>query len=203
MVRFNVVPTGPGAYHRATLGDIVIAAGPGELATTLSVPNLPVRDSENIEAVQWGKLLVNFNNALNALSGLPIQQQLTDRNWRRLMADQMTEALAVLKAAQIPVRSTMPLSAWMTLHILRLPTPLFIRIAAQMLTIDHTARTSMAYDSAEGRPTEIESLQGEIIALGRKHRRPTPLCSRVAERTAEASAPGETQPNLTPAQIRP
>lgn len=134
------------------MGDIVIAAGPGELATKLSVPNLPVRDSENIEAVQWGKLLVNFNNALNALSGLPIQQQLTDRNWRRLMADQMTDALAELKAAQIPVRSTTPLSAWMTLHILRLPTP---------------------------------------------------LCSRVAERTAEASAPGETQPNLTPAQIRP
>ena len=46
----------------------------------------------------------------------------------------------------------------MTPHILRLPTPLFTRIAARMLTIDPSARTSMAYDSdGRARPTEIDS----------------------------------------------
>ncbi len=198
MVPFNVVPTGPATYHRATSGDIVIQAGAGSLAEQLTSAQFPITESDQIEAVQWGKLVINLNNALNALSGLTLVEQLTDRNWRRLMADQMVEALSVLKAAGHPVASTTPLPAWMTPHILRLPTPLFKRIASKMLTIDPSARTSMAYDLSAGRPTEIDSLQGEIIRLGVSLNRPTPINSRVAELIRATT----TEP-MRPAQIRP
>ncbi len=198
MVPFNVVPTDPGAYHRATSGDIVIEDGPGGLATRLSSPDLPVSESDRIEAVQWGKLVINLNNALNALSGLTLVDQLTDRNWRCLMADQMAEALAVLKAAGQLVASTTPLPAGMTPHVLRLPTPLFTRIASKMLTIDPAARTSMAYDLMEGRATEIDSLQGEIMRLGQKTGVPTPICTRVSDLILQ-----QPSTRLTPDQIRP
>lgn len=181
MVPFNVVPTDPATYHRATSGEIVIEAGPGSLSAHLSSPDLPVSESDQIEAVQWGKLVINLNNALNALSGMTLVDQLMNHTWRRLMADQMSEALAVLKAAGHPVASTTPLPAWMTPHILRLPTSLFTKIAARMLTIDPSARTSMAYDLSAGRPTEIDSLQGEIMRLGRETGVPTPLCTRVSD----------------------
>lgn len=125
MVPFNVVPTAPATYHRATSGEIVIQSGTGDLAAQLSSADLPVTSSDQIEAVQWGKLVINLNNALNALSGLTLVDQLMNRDWRNLMADQMSEALTVLKAAGHPVASTTPLPAWMTPHILRLPTPLF------------------------------------------------------------------------------
>ncbi|WP_170401857.1 2-dehydropantoate 2-reductase [Ruegeria arenilitoris] len=197
MVPFNVVPAGPATWHRATSGDIVIQSGLGTLARRLSSPDLPVTETDGIEAVQWGKLVINLNNALNALSGLTLREQLLNRDWRRLMADQMAEALAVLAASGHPVASTTPLPAWMTPHILRLPTPLFSRIAARMLTIDPAARTSMAYDLDAGRPTEIDSLQGEIIRLGRETGTPTPICDRVAGLITR----GETGP-LTPDQIR-
>lgn len=197
MVPFNVVPAGPATWHRATSGDIVIQSGPGALARRLSSPDLPVTETDGIEAVQWGKLVINLNNALNALSGLTLREQLLNRDWRRLMADQMAEALAVLAASRHPVASTTPLPAWMTPHILRLPTPLFSRIAARMLTIDPAARTSMAYDLDAGRPTEIDSLQGEIIRLGRETGTPTPICDRVARLITQ----GETGP-LSPDQIR-
>ncbi len=198
MVPFNVVPTRPAAYHRATSGDIVIQAGPGSLAEHLTSAQLPITESDQIEAVQWGKLVINLNNALNALSGLTLVEQLTDRNWRRMMADQMAEALSILKAAGHPVASTTPLPAWMTPHILRLPTPLFKRIASKMLTIDPSARTSMAYDLNAGRPTEIDSLQGEIIRLGQSLNKPTPINRRVAELIRATP----TEP-MRPAQIRP
>ncbi len=198
MVPFNVVPTGPAAYHRATSGDIVIQAGPGSVAEHLTSARLPITESDQIEAVQWGKLVINLNNALNALSGLALVDQLTDRSWRRLMADQMAEALSVLKAAGYPVASTTPLPAWMTPHILRLPTPLFKRIASKMLTIDPSARTSMAYDLSAGLPTEIDSLQGEIIRLGQSLNKPTPINSRVAELIRATP----TEP-MRPTQIRP
>ncbi|WP_037310601.1 2-dehydropantoate 2-reductase [Ruegeria halocynthiae] len=179
MVPFNVVPSAPASFHRATSGEIVIQSGPGGMGQTLSSAELPVVERDDIEAVQWGKLVINLNNALNALSGLTLKEQLLNRNWRRLMADQMAEALCVLKVAGHPVASTTPLPAWMTPHILRLPTPLFTRIAARMLTIDPSARTSMAYDLAAGRPTEIDSLQGEIIRIGAETGTPTPICAKV------------------------
>ncbi|WP_170326833.1 2-dehydropantoate 2-reductase [Ruegeria arenilitoris] len=197
MVPFNVVPTEPACFYRATSGEIVIQSGPGALGQRLSSPDLPVIESDDIDAVQWGKLVINLNNALNALSGLTLKEQLLDRNWRRLMADQMTEALAVLKAAGHPVASTTPLPAWMTPHILRLPTPVFTRIAARMLTIDPSARTSMAYDLMAGRPTEIDSLQGEIIRLGTQSGVATPICTKV--RALIEQAP-ETA--LSPDQIK-
>ena len=53
-----------------------------------------MRPTPDIAGVQWGKLLVNLNNALNALSDLPLRKQLAQRGWRRLFADQMAEGSA-------------------------------------------------------------------------------------------------------------
>lgn len=203
MVPFNVVPEGPGAWHRASSGDIVIGPGPGGLAGRLSAPGLPVTEDAAITAIQCGKLLLNLNNAINALSGLTLREQLMSRAWRRLMADQMAEALGVLKAAGIAVKSTTPLPAWMGPHILRLPTPLFARIAAQMLTIDPAARTSMAYDLMAGRPTEIDSLQGAIEELAANRGIRALLCTKIAGLVRTASANGATDLRLTPDQLRP
>ncbi|WP_171209554.1 MULTISPECIES: 2-dehydropantoate 2-reductase [unclassified Ruegeria] len=197
MVPFNVVPKGVAAYHRATSGDIVIEDGAGDLPTRLSCPDLPISASNRIEAVQWGKLVVNLNNALNALSGLTVHAQLMDPGWRRLMADQMAEALGILKTAGVAVASTTPVPAWMVPHILRLPTPLFSRIASKMLTVDPEARTSMAYDMMAGRVTEIDSLQGEIIRLAAQNGVRAPLCSRVVDLILQAR--GDP---MTPEKIR-
>ncbi len=197
MVPFNVVPTEPACFHRATSGDIIIESGSGALGQTLGSADLPVSESDDIQAVQWGKLVINLNNALNALSGLTLREQLMNRAWRRLMADQMGEALRVLKAAGHPVASTTPLPAWMTPYVLRLPTPLFTRIASRMLTIDPSARTSMAYDLAAGRPTEIDSLQGEIVRIANEAGTSAPLCTKVQALIERAPA----EP-LTPDRVR-
>ncbi|QUJ76937.1 2-dehydropantoate 2-reductase [Sulfitobacter albidus] len=175
IVPFNVVPKGAGQWHRASSGDSVIGPDGADVAALLSVPGLSVGNDARIEARQWGKLLINLGNAVNALSGMPLLAQLMDHDWRRLMADQMAEALTVLRAQDLPVTSMTPLPAGLVPHVLRLPTPLFRRIAAQMLTIDPDARSSMAQDVAAGRPTEIDALQGEIIARGRAAGVATPL----------------------------
>ncbi len=200
MVPFNVVPKGPGHWHRATSGEIVIEAGSSGLARALSVPHLPCTESDRIAAVQWGKLLLNLTNAVNALSGLPLLQMLRDRDWRRLMADQMAEALATLKAAGIPVRSTAPVPMHWVPAILRLPTPLYTRVAAQTITIDPEARTSMAYDLDAGRKTEIDQLQGQIVELARAHGVKTPVTAAITRAICAAEAGGARA--LTPAQVR-
>lgn len=187
--------------HRASSGDIMIAAGPGHWARRLSVPDLEIKESDNISGVQWGKLLINLNNALNALSGLTLVAQLQDLRWRRVMADQMAEALRVMQAAGIAPVSTTPLPAWASPHILRLPTWAFTRIAAQMLTIDPSARSSMAQDLLLGRLTEVDMLQGEIQRLGRAHGVATPICDVVIQLIRQAERKKAGLPNLQPGQI--
>ena len=202
MVPFNVVPHGDGRYHRATSGDIFVETGRMPLAGYLSVPGLQVTGTGAIIGVQWGKLLLNLNNALNALSGLTLQQQLLNRRWRRVMAAQMAEALAVLKAHGIHPASSTPLPAPLIPWVLRLPTPLFTRVAAKMLTIDPMARTSMSYDLEAGKPTEIDALQGRIIAMGAQEGVATPLCQRVSDLVKEAQARGPGLPDMDPSDLR-
>jgi 2-dehydropantoate 2-reductase len=113
MVPFNVVALGDGRFHRSTSGDIVIAQDDAGTAARLSVPSLAIKASANIDGVQWGKLIVNLNNALNALSNIPLRQQLAQRGWRQLFADQMVEGLAAVRAEGIVPVSPTPLpSGW-------------------------------------------------------------------------------------------
>ncbi|MGC1503044.1 MAG: 2-dehydropantoate 2-reductase [Sulfitobacter sp.] len=202
MVPFNVVPMGQGCYHRAVEGNIVIEAGAGDLAQILDVPGLTCLESREIENVQWGKFLINLNNALNALSGLPIQAQLKDRGWRKLLADQWSEALQVIHGHGIRPVSSTPVSVSLIPWVLRLPTVLFTRVAAAMLKIDPQARTSMSYDLMEGRFTEIEALQGLVVEMGQTLGIATPVNALVLDVMRTAELAGEGLPRLTPLALR-
>ncbi|TNF57636.1 MAG: 2-dehydropantoate 2-reductase [Rhodobacteraceae bacterium] len=202
MVAFNVVPLGDGVFQRATSGEILIASGPGELARRLSTPRLAWAEVRDMAPVQWGKLVINLTNAVNALSGLPIRAMLQDRAWRLLIADQMAEALAVLGQAGIALWSNTPVPLRFVPGLLRLPTPIFTRVAARMLVIDPQARASMAYDLAAGRPTEIDRLQGEILALARDQGRDLPVMQAITRAVKRAEMQGPSIPSLTPGAIR-
>jgi 2-dehydropantoate 2-reductase len=202
MVPFNVIARGEGRFHRATSGDIVIEQDDDDIAHRLSVPGLNVRATGNIAGVQWGKLLVNLNNALNALADLPLRQQLAQRAWRVLFADQIAEGLAVLAAAGIkPVSSTLVPPRW-TPFLLRLPDAMFAMLLGRAMKIDPEARSSMWEDLQRGRRTEIDYLQGVIIAIAERHRLQVPLSRRIVALVKRAEAAGQGSPKLTPDQIR-
>jgi 2-dehydropantoate 2-reductase len=202
MVPFNVIALGPGRFHRATSGDILIDKDANNAADKISVRDLPVRATDNMIGVQWGKLLLNLNNALNALCGLPLREQLAQREWRRLFADEMREALAAVRAESIvPVAST-PLPASWTPCILELPDFAFRAIAAPMVKIDPKARSSMWEDLERGRRTEIDHLQGLIVALADKHGLKAPLSAATVALIRKAEAARNGSPRLSPGDIR-
>jgi 2-dehydropantoate 2-reductase len=202
MVPFNVVAPGEGRFHRATSGDIVVEQDDAETAERLSVPGLKLRATGNIDGVQWGKLLVNLNNALNALSGLPLRQQLADRRWRRLMADQVAEGLAAIRAEGIAPVSPTPLPSGWTPSLLRLPDPIFQMLLGRTMKIDPEARSSMSEDLQRGRRTEIDYLQGIVVEIAGRHGLEVPLSRRIVALIKSAEAAGQGSPGLTPEQIR-
>jgi len=203
MVPFNVIALGEARFHRATSGDIVIEQDDANTANRLSVPDLKVRASTNIAGVQWGKLLVNLNNALNALADLPLRQQLARREWRVLFADQMAEGLAALKAEGIRPVSSTPVPASWAPHLLRLPDALFAMLLGRTMQIDPEARSSMWEDLQRGRRTEIDHLQGVIAEIADRHGLQVPLSRRIVALIKRAEASGQGSPKLTPDQIRP
>ena len=199
MVPFNVVQThgdnGPVRVHRATSGTILIGSGQPGLQQLLDVPGAKAAEHAGMTGVLWSKLLLNLNNALVALSGLPLATQLSERRWRRILARQIAEALGVLEAAGIrPVRIEGVAPA-MIPRILRLPDWLFRRVAARLLAVDPEARSSMWEDLTRGRPTEIDYLQGAVLALARRHDVRAPATEAIVRlvkqaETAKAGSPG-------------
>jgi 2-dehydropantoate 2-reductase len=203
MVPFNVIAMGQGRFHRATSGDIVIEHDHAGTAEQLSAPGLKMRPSADIAGVQWGKLLVNLNNALNALADLPLRRQLAQRAWRRLFADQMAEGLAALRAEGIRPVSSTPIPANWTPALLRLPDAVFEIMLGRTMKIDPQARSSMWEDLQRGRRTEIDYLQGVITGIADRRGLQVPLSRRIVELVKRAEAAGKGSPGLTPDQIRP
>jgi 2-dehydropantoate 2-reductase len=202
MVPFNVVGLGKGRFHRSTSGDIVVEQDEAATSEKLSVPGLNMRATTDIEGVQWGKLIVNLNNALNALSDIPLRQQLAQRAWRRLFADQMAEGLAAIKAEGIrPVSPTPIPPSWMP-PLLRLPDAIFEMLLGRTMKIDPAARSSMWEDLQRGRHTEIDYLQGVITGIAHRRGLTAPLSRRIVELIKQAEVAGKGSPGLTPEQVR-
>ncbi|MDH4986332.1 2-dehydropantoate 2-reductase [Aminobacter anthyllidis] len=205
MVPFNVVQSPEGELplhvHRASAGTVLIEAGDESLRKLLDVDGFTVAGHADMPAVQWGKLLMNLNNALVALSGLPLAAQLADARWRRILADQIDEALAAMKANGIrPVKVT-AVSPALLPTVLRLPDWLFLRLAKRMLAIDPTARSSMWEDLERRRRTEIDALQEVILGLARKAGTPATLTERIVALVRDAEARGKGSPRLRPEQV--
>ena len=205
MVPFNVVPTrraGEAArFHRATSGRILIAPGVAGLREALDVAGARVGEHADMAAVQWGKLVLNLNNALNALAGIPLAAELADRRWRLLLAAQMQEALTVLKAAGIRPARIEGVPPRVIPFILRLPDALFRLAARRMLAIDPEARSSMWEDLLRGRTTEIDHLQGAILALAGKAGVATPLTQRIVDLVKAAETVRAGSPGLQPGAV--
>ena len=202
MVPFNVVALGAGRFHRGTDGEIVIDAKASELAAALSTPRMPIATHADMRAVAWGKLLLNLNNALNALAGVPLREELADRDWRRVLADCITEALASLGAAGIQPAKVGALPPAVLPKVLRLPDALFKLVAAAQLRIDPSARSSMWDDLEHRRSTEIDQLQGAIVALAAKHGTAAPMNRAVLDRIKQAEKSGAGSPRLAARDLR-
>lgn len=193
IVPFNVVARGPGAFHQASEGRLEVKAA-FELKPFLAAfdeAGLPLIRQLEIVPMQWAKLLINLNNAINALANLPLKEELSHRAYRRCLALAQAEALALLKRAGIrPARLT-PLPASLIPTALRLPDALFSRLGRTLLAIDPLARSSMSDDLAAGRQTEVDWINGEVTRLAERLGRRAPVNASLCRLVHAAEQAGE------------
>jgi len=167
MVPFNVVQMADNRFHRGTEGELMVESSPliEHWQPAFEAARLPLLPRADFAAVQWGKLLLNLNNPVNALSDLPLKEELSRRAYRRCLALLIGEALAALRAAGIRPAQVARVAPRLLPPLLRLPDGLFRRVAGAMLRIDPQARSSMWEDLQAGRRTEIDYLNGAVVSL--------------------------------------
>ncbi|GLQ95592.1 2-dehydropantoate 2-reductase [Dyella mobilis] len=188
MVPFNVTQPTAAHFHQGSSGELIVersnALAP--FADIFAASHVPLQQHEDMQAVLWAKLLLNLNNPLNALSGLPLREELAQRPWRLCLALLQREGLRVLRAAGIrPAHLTGLPASWLP-RLLSMPDVLFHRIAGRMLAIDPLARSSTWDDLQAGRRTEVDYINGEIVALAASKGMRAPANGRIVALMREA-----------------
>lgn len=185
IVPFNVVKAAGGFYQQSSSGSLIWPQSAETvlqyLANVFVSQGLALQSETDMQAAEYGKLLLNLNNALNAISGLPLRQQLLNRYWRLLLAAAMREWLQICDRERITPRRYTAVKPALLPRVLQLPDWLFRRVAARMLRIDPNARLSMYADLQAGRRSEIMFLNGAVAALGSQYGIATPVNQRIVE----------------------
>lgn len=199
VIPFNVARTGPATYRRTSTGEIRIGKHPAAtpLLRVFGEAGLAARPSNDIQAVLHGKVLLNMNNAVQALSGLPLRTELLDHDLRRCVALCQIEANRAFTAAGVVPKVPLTVPAGMLPTIMRLPTPVFKRLARAVVRVDADGTSSMNDDLVRGRATEVDILQGEVARMARRLGQEAPVCERIVELVRDAEKAGEDRRRWT------
>jgi 2-dehydropantoate 2-reductase len=190
LVPFNVAYLGEGRWHKGVSGDLFVedAAVTKALADRIGDRAGRLQLRSDMASAAWGKLLLNLNNAVNALSGKTLLEELSQRDYRRILAASMVEALEIMKLAGIRPAQLGPIPPNLLPHAIGAPDIVFRNLLLKVMKIDATARTSMFDDLAAGRQTEIDYLNGEVVKLARSLRRRAPVNERLVELVKQREA---------------
>ena len=151
---------GDGHLRHHGRGELVIGRfdGAERIKQVLDAARIPTEVSDTAIAALWDKLIINCAfNALSAIPQMPYGKLVESEGVVAVMHDVIAECLAVAKALDIRGMAD--------------PYPAVMRIAASMAT----QRSSTAQDLAAGKTTEIDHLNGYVVARGAALGIPTPV----------------------------
>jgi len=186
---------GPGHVVHAGRGDLVIGEYPGgpvgadplrcaRVAAVLERAGIACRVSADVRAELWTKLVINAAfNAISALTHARYGSMVADPGIAATMRALIDECVAVARADGVALEDPLALHG------------AALRLGAAMAS----ATSSTEQDLSRGRPTEIDALNGYVVARGDALGVPVPVnralhaLVRLLEReqaAASAAAPG-------------
>lgn len=175
----------PGCVTVGSVGGLVAGrwGGPADARVRaaealLRSAGLPCSGTDNFAGARWTKLLVNLNNALPAATGLTVQELYAHPGVPRFAARVLKEGLAVARAEGVKLEPI----PWTSPALLRAVALLPAGLVGPMLArrVRRLFRRAPLYGSTlqslkRGKATEIDWLNGEVVARGTRLGVPTPL----------------------------
>jgi 2-dehydropantoate 2-reductase len=200
----------PGCIIHTTGKTLVLGRYPEDAAVSdrlafavgrdLEAAGFKVSVFERIMAVKWSKLVLNTSNAVHALTGMPMIEACNVPEVQQFVADLWDEGLDVLDAAGVDYR---PLPGHPELRTITAGLRQTVPPKAPPADPDLGFYPSTWQDLDLGRgDTELPYLNGEIIALGRQYRVPTPLNNLLERLVEDMAAKGERPGKYTIDDLR-
>lgn len=203
-IMFNARVTAPLAARLTTRPEVLVRGDGGpapaaaKITAALRAGGMTV--GKATAASEWGKLLINLNNAVCAVTRTGFADLFRDPDLRRAFVTVLDEAVAALEAAGIaydlPVPVPYRLYRWFLLHGGGLP----LWVARRKNGLSDEAYPSMLADLEVGRPTEVDQLNGAIVRLGLEYDMPTPANAELI-RLVQAYEAARMMSFLTPKQL--
>jgi 2-dehydropantoate 2-reductase len=176
------------------------AAARVEPVMALLSPVLRTELAPDIARARWTKLMANLNNAIMAITGLPIGKALRHPGLTRLSIATIREGVRTAqlggfgldqsrRARTFRLMSTLPMS---------LSYLFFRNRLAGNFPADSTYGPSTLQSLRRGSSSELDYLNGEIVTLGEQIGRPTPYNKGLLEQGRAVFATGR---NLSPEEL--
>ena len=149
----------PGVVRHQGRGEIVLPEEVSRLVPMFDQAGVPASTTTNIEGMLWNKLLLNASlNALSMLTDTSFGVLASSPHGRAVVQSAVAEVLAVAESVGVTIGVTDP--------------------AQKILQTSESlgdGMSSMWQDYRAGKRTEIDALNGVVVALGRENGIPTPV----------------------------
>jgi 2-dehydropantoate 2-reductase len=174
---------------RAGEHDGKITARTRELAEMLSVIDGSLA-TDNLWGERWSKLCANaMGNPVQAMSGLGSSEVASSEAGRAITIHLAAESVKVglAQGYTIPKINGAPAEQWADAYR-RETYEALDRMLTPTSAGGRNWRASMAQDVIKGRPTEIDYMNGYVVAQGRERGIPTPVSAAIVEAMREVEA---------------
>jgi 2-dehydropantoate 2-reductase len=170
-------PGAPGAPAASAAAPAAPEAAALDLARRTLGDLMPIAVSPNFEGAQWTKLIVNQINALPAITGMPVQQTISDPRLRAVLTASMREAVAVARQKGVRFETVLGLSDPLLRAFSLAPKPL-ARLLPRLMArrMGATPNPGSTLQSIRrGQLTEIDHLNGAVVGAARELGREAPV----------------------------
>lgn len=163
--------------------------------------------TSDLRSAQWSKLLINQVNAIPAVTGASVQETGRDDDLSAVLAASIGELLAVAAAEGAQLEPLGPLDETLAKLARSVPTDAEATIARNSrLAVELTAAfgatpnyASTLQSIRRGEATEIDALNGAVVAHGIAQGLPTPVNAAL---TSLVHGIEQGEPSLSPAELR-
>jgi 2-dehydropantoate 2-reductase len=146
-------------------------------------PAMRTEHVPDIARARWTKLMANLNNAIMAITGWPIARALRHQGLTRLAIATIREGVKTAQAGGFGLDQSSRARAFRAMAVL--PFAISVRLFAPRLArnfpADRTYGPSTLQSLQRGSSSELDYLNGEIVAVGERIGRPTPYNTGLLE----------------------
>jgi 2-dehydropantoate 2-reductase len=136
---------------------------------------------ENIKGNQWSKLIVNLQIAISALTNQTVIESIVNKDSRVIISETMSEGVRIVEESGIKLEKLPQLDPQKMIRRLKNYNSFMLKIGSRLLGVSDNARNSIWQSLERNKKTEIDYINGEIVALAKNNHLSAPINKKLVD----------------------